>query len=117
MKKVISKLGIIAIMLLGILIMYGTESKAASFDAKISSTTVNVGDSVTVTLTANNAAGMYLVTKNNANLSVTSGSTEEWIENSTIKITFKAEKEGTTVITAKTKDMTYMLMYIIQKQK
>lgn len=106
MKKTISKLSIIAIMLLGIITIFGTESKAASFDAKISATTVTVGESVTVTLTANNAAGMYSVTKNNNNLSVTSGSTEEWIENSSTKITFKAEKEGTTTITAQTKDMT-----------
>lgn len=106
MKKTINKLSIIAIMLLGILTIFGTESKAASFDAKISATTVTVGESVTVTLTANNAAGMYSVTKNNNNLSVTSGSTEEWIENSSTKITFKAEKEGTTTITAQTKDMT-----------
>ena len=106
MKKTINKLSIIAIILLGILTIFGTESKAASFDAKISATTVTVGESVTVTLTANNAAGMYSVTKNNNNLSVTSGSTEEWIENSSTKITFKAEKEGTTTITAQTKDMT-----------
>lgn len=106
MKNVISKLSIVMIMLLGILIISGTESKAASFDAKISATTVTVGESVIVTLTANNAAGMYSVTKNNNNLSVTSGSTEEWLENASTKITFKAEKEGTTTITAQTKDMT-----------
>ena len=48
-------------------------SKAASFSASISKTTVNVGDTVTVTVTADNAAGMYAVSASNSNVSLSSG--------------------------------------------
>ena len=79
---------------------------AASFGASISKTTVNVGDTFTVTVKANNAAGMYLVSASNSNVSLSSGSTSEFLENGSTTLTYKANKPGTVTITAKATDMT-----------
>lgn len=106
MKKKISKIILMCLVVLGMIMMMNTISNAASFGASISKTTVTVGDTFTVTVTANNAAGMYDVSKNNGNVSVVSGELSEFLENSSATITFKAEAAGTAVITAKATDMT-----------
>lgn len=81
-------------------------SKAASFSASISKTTVNVGDTVTVTVTADNAAGMYAVSASNSNVSLSSGSESEFLEDGSTTVTYKAIKAGTVTITATASDMT-----------
>lgn len=81
-------------------------SNAASFNASISKTTVNVGDTFTVTVTANNAAGMYSVSASNSNVSLSSGSASEFLENGSTTLTYKANKAGTVTITARASDMT-----------
>lgn len=88
------------------LFAFNTISQAASFESSISKTSVTVGDTFTVTVKANNAAGMYSVTSDNSNASISSGSGSEFLENSSATITFKAQKAGTVVITAKATDMT-----------
>lgn len=88
------------------LFIFNTTSNAASFDASISKTSVTVGDTFTVTVKANNAAGMYSVSSSNSNVSVSSGSSSEFLENASATITFKANKAGTATITAKATDMT-----------
>ena len=88
------------------LFLFNTTSNAASFDASISKTSVTVGDTFTVTVKANNAAGMYSVSSSNSNVSVSSGSSSEFLENASATITFKANKAGTATITAKATDMT-----------
>lgn len=88
------------------LFCFQTMSKAASFSASISKTTVTVGDTFTVTVKANNAAGMYSVTNSNSNVSLSSGSKSEFLENGSASIKFKAVKEGNVTITAKSVDMT-----------
>ena len=82
------------------LFIFNTTSNAASFDASISKTSVTVGDTFTVTVKANNAAGMYSVSSSNSNVSVSSGSSSEFLENASATITFKANKAGTATITA-----------------
>ena len=88
------------------LFLFNTISNAASFDASISKTSVTVGDTFTVTVKANNAAGMYSVSSSNSNVSISSGSSSEFLENKSATITFKANKAGTATITAKATDMT-----------
>lgn len=80
---------------------------AASFTATASSTNIKVGDTVTITVKANNAAGMYKVSSDNTSvLAISSGSASEFLENSSTKIVFKAKKTGTANITATSLDMT-----------
>lgn len=104
-KKII-KIIFTTILSITCLLLFHTISQAASFSASISKTTVTVGDTFNVTVTANNAAGMYSVTNSNSNVSLSSGSKSEFLENTSATLTFKAIKEGTVTITAKATDMT-----------
>lgn len=104
-NKTIKIIGTIFITLL-LVFMCNTYSNAASFSASISKTTVTVGDTFTVTVKANNAAGMYKVSASNSNATVTSGSTAEFLEDSSTTVTFKASKAGSVTITAQATDMT-----------
>lgn len=105
MNKVL-KIGIIMVAIIFTLILLSTVSKAASFSASISKTEVEVGETFTVTVNANNAAGMYKVSADNSNVSKTAGNTSEFLENGATTITYKAVKAGTTTITAEPTDMT-----------
>lgn len=108
MNKKILKIAIVIATMLFALILFNTKSSAASFDAKISTTNAKVGDTITVTVTANNAAGMYsvLLDKGKENVSHTGGSTSEFLEAGSTTVTYKAIKEGTVEITASAQDMT-----------
>lgn len=87
--------------------MLTVVSNAASFKATTSSTNVKVGDTVTITVDADNAAGMYKVSVDDSSiLEISSGSTSEFLENNSKKIVFKAKKAGTAKITASPSDMT-----------
>lgn len=88
------------------LFLFQTMCQAASFSASISKTTVTVGDTFSVTVKANNAAGMYSITNSNSNVSLSSGSKSEFLENGSATVKFKAVKAGTVTITAKSVDMT-----------
>ena len=80
---------------------------AASFTATASSTNIKVGDTVTITVKANNAAGMYKVSSDDTSvLAISSGSASEFLENNSTKVVFKAKKTGTATITATSLDMT-----------
>lgn len=106
MKKSILKMSIIVVLTLSILFIMNSFSKAASFDASISKTTVNVGETFTVTVRANNAAGNYDISTSNSNVSVVSGNTSEFLENASATITYKATSVGSVNIIAKATDMT-----------
>ena len=107
MKKTYCKILSMIILLLVTLSILQTNSKAAaSFDATCSAGgTVYVGDTITITLKANNAAGNYQVSANNSNVTHTGGNTAEWLENSSTTVTYKATKAGTVTITATATDM------------
>ena len=90
-----------------ILIALTTTSYAASFTPKISSTDVKVGDTITITVKADNAAGMYNVKIGNTSiLEVTSGATSEFLENNSATIKLKAKKAGSTTVSVTPDDMT-----------
>lgn len=105
MKK-ITKINLMVLMIFICLVFFSSVSNAASFDASITKTNATVGDSIAVTVTADNAAGMYSVTASNSKVSVTSGETSEFLEDGSTTITFKAESAGTVTITATATDMT-----------
>ena len=107
MKKTSLKILITIVLLLLILITLNTSSNAAaSFSASCSSTSVYVGDTITITVNATNAAGMYLVSASNSNVSLTSGNTNEFLDNASTTIKYKATKAGSVTITATASDMT-----------
>lgn len=80
------------------------SNATGSFSATISKTTVTVGDTFTVKVSANSAAGTYSVSANNSNVSVVS-SESGFLDNNSETLTFKANKAGTVTITAKAVDL------------
>jgi len=106
MKKVKQKI-IMLILALFILANIPVISQAAgAFKSTISKTTVTVGDTFTITATANLAAGTYSVTPSNSNVTITS-SGSGFLDKNSETWTFKAAKAGTVTITVKATDMTY----------
>lgn len=99
-------LTIIVMITLVMLTVLQKDSKAASFNASISKTSATVGDSITLTINANNAAGMYKVSISGSAVTLSSGNSSEWIENQSLKLTLKASKAGTSTITVTSSDMT-----------
>lgn len=107
MKTTNKNIIIIALFFIFIIIILSGVSYAASFTATASSTSIKVGDTVTITVKADNAAGMYKVSVDDSSvLSISSGPASEFLENSSQKIVFKAKKAGTAKITASPSDMT-----------
>lgn len=107
MKRENKKILMIMLTFVFVILMLTGVSYAASFSATTSTTSVKVGDSVTITVKANNAAGMYKVSVDDSSvLALSSGSASEFLENSSQKIVFKAKKAGTAKITATASDMT-----------
>lgn len=108
MKKSKLKILIGGLLLFLFLNIYTVQSEAAnaSFTSSISATSVYVGDTISVTVKATNAAGMYNVSRTNSNISVTSGNESEFLENTSSTIKYKATKAGTVNITVSASDMT-----------
>lgn len=106
MKKQIYKICFIMCTIFLILLISTTISSAASFDASISNKNVKVGDTFTITVKANNAAGTYIVSASNSNVALIKGDATEFLENGSTTLTYKAVTAGTVDITAKATDMT-----------
>lgn len=105
--KLTNKKKILLILVAFLFMLLTNSAYAASFTATASSTNIKVGDTVTITVKANNAAGMYKVSSDNTSvLAISSGSASEFLENNSTKIVFKAKKTGTANITAESLDMT-----------
>lgn len=81
------------------------SNAAGSFSATISKTTLTVGDTFTVKVTANSAAGTYSVKANNSNVSIISSGTG-FLDSNSETWTFKVLKAGNVTITASSIDMT-----------
>lgn len=108
MKKAKLKILIGGLLLFLFLNIYTVQSEAAnaSFTSSISATSVYIGDTISITIKASNAAGMYNVSRTNSNISVTSGNESEFLENTSSTIKYKAIKAGTVNITVSASDMT-----------
>lgn len=94
---------IIAVLII-IMCRSGISYAKGSMSAQISKTTVYVGDTFTVTVSANSAAGTYSVTTNNSNATISSSSSG-FLDSSSETWTFKATKAGTVAITVKATDL------------
>ncbi len=107
MNKITKKIIIASLLILTCIFILSTNVEAASFSATTSKTTMKVGDTVTITAKASNAAGMYNLTISDTSiLEISSGSASEFIENGSAKIVLKAKKTGTVKVTAAASDMT-----------
>lgn len=108
MKKTNLKILIVGMLLSLFLNIFAIQSKAAnaSFTSAISATSVYVGDTISITVKATNAAGMYNISRTNSNISVTSGNESEFLDNTSNTIKYKATKAGTVSITVSASDMT-----------
>lgn len=78
-----------------------TKVNAASLSISASKTSVNVGESVTITVTGDDIAGRINITANNG---ATLDSATEFIDNSSVKITAKMNNAGKVTITATAAD-------------
>jgi len=90
-----------------VLIALSSISYAASFKSKVEPKEVKIGDTITITLTADNAAGMYNVKISDTSiLAVSSGSLSDFLEDESATIKLKAKKSGTVTVTTSAEDMT-----------
>lgn len=90
-----------------ILMLLSSISYAASFKTKVEPKEVKIGDTITITLTADNAAGMYNVKISDTSiLTVSSGSLSDFLEDESATIKLKAKKAGTVTVTTSAEDMT-----------
>ena len=104
-KKIKVFITIIVAIILMILFTLQVDSKAASFRSSISKTSATVGDTITITIQADNAAGMYNVNISGSAVALTSGASSEWIENESITLQLEASQPGTATITVSTNNM------------
>ena len=81
-----------------------TKSFAASFSVSAAKNTLNVGDSITLTITANDCGGKFTITSSNSSV-VSVSSSPKWIENTSSSITLNAKKTGTATITVEPTDV------------
>ena len=102
--KIQNKYKSIIILFLIILICMVSKSYAASFSAKASNNTLNVGDTTTLTITANDCIGKFTIVSSDSNV-VSVGSSSKWIENTSTSVTLTAKKAGTATITVTASDV------------
>lgn len=91
--KIIIFLGIILISML----IFSNQSNASSFSVKASTSSVNIGDNYTVTISGNNITGKFAI-KGNGNVTINS-ETNVWIENNSATVSVTAKNAGTGTIT------------------
>ncbi len=105
MKKKVNKIAAIVIALLLITILgYSTSyADAGSISISASNTSVNVGDTVDIVVTVNNAAGKFTL---NASDNLTLEKTEDFADQQSIPIKATAKSAGTATITVTAVDIT-----------
>ena len=81
-----------------ILLCFSSKSYAASFSAKAANNTLNVGDTTTLTITANDCVGKFTISSSDQNI-VAVSSSSKWIENTSSSITLTGKKAGNVTIT------------------
>lgn len=105
MKKKVNKIAAIVIALLLITILgYSTSyADAGSISISASSTSVNVGDTVDIVVTVNNAAGKFTLS---ASDNLTLEKTEDFADQQSITIKATAKSAGTATVTVTAADIT-----------
>ena len=101
-KKIKTILVIVSILiLLGITNVYAVNG---SFSISKSSATIEIGKTMTFSITATNCGGKFSIASSNTSVATVS-SNEEWIENGSKEITITAKTSGTTIITITASDV------------
>lgn len=104
MKKIF-KYVIATILLVSIIASYNYVNAAdGSFSISAASKNLTKGKTTSITITAKNCGGQFLITSSDSDVASVSSSSE-WIESGSKKITITAKKEGTATITVKAQDV------------
>lgn len=72
---------------------------AGSFSVSAAKQNMNVGETTTLTLTANRCGGRFDISTSDSSVVSITGGTSEWVENGSYSVTLKANKAGTAKIT------------------
>ncbi len=94
------------VIMLFLIISSGTVSDAASFSASASKSTLNIGDSTTLTITVSDCEGKFSITSSDSSI-VSVSSANEWVgaNGNTSTVTLNAKKAGKATITVKAVDV------------
>lgn len=103
-KKLKNKLLISLLMFVLSIILLSTTNYAASFEIKAAKTTLNIGETTTATLTANDCLGQFTITSSDSGV-VSVSDTSKWLENNSATVTLTAKKAGTANITLTAKNV------------
>ena len=102
MRKFKKVFGIVTVLMLVLTMLPVSVFAAGSYTASASKTTLTVGNTATLTITAKQSAGKFTVSSSNPAVATVNKSSM-WIdgshENASTKVTIKAVKAGTTTIT------------------
>lgn len=101
MKKIVKLLSITILSF----IVFINSVLAYGYDLSVTSTSVTVGNSVSLSIKVTDAAGKFLIASSNSSV-VSVSSSSSWIDNTTGVVTLKANKEGKAVITVTASDVT-----------
>lgn len=97
-RKVTAK-AIITIMMLMLLVMaFGTPSEAATFSVSAASTSLTVGGTTTLSINGTECIGQFTISSSDSSI-VSVGSSTMWIEETTSTVTLTAKKAGKATIT------------------
>ena len=97
-KKSTIKAIIGLIMFFLIILAFENPSLAASFSVSAAKTTLNVGDSTSLTINASDCLGQFTISSSDSSV-VSVGESSKWIENTSASITLTAKKAGKATIT------------------
>ena len=97
-KKTTLKAIIGLIMFFLITLALENSSLAASFSVSAGKTSMNVGESTTLTINANDCLGQFTISSSDASI-VSVGESSKWIENTSASVNISAKKAGKATIT------------------
>lgn len=97
-KKTTLKAIIGLIMFFLIILALENPSLAASFSVSAGKTSMNVGESTTLTINANDCLGQFTISSSDASI-VSVGEGSKWIENTSASVNVSAKKAGKATIT------------------
>ncbi|MCI8621809.1 MAG: cadherin-like beta sandwich domain-containing protein [Clostridia bacterium] len=97
-NKILKKMALIILVIIGLIFMQGNVEAAGSFSIKVGKTTLTVGESTTFTTTTTKCGGKFSITSSNPSV-VEVGGSFNWVENESQTINLNAKKAGKATIT------------------
>ena len=92
-NKILKKMALIILVIIGLIFMQGNVEAAGSFSIKVGKTTLTVGESTTFTTTTTKCGGKFSITSSNPSV-VEVGGSFNWVENESQTINLNAKKAG-----------------------